>query len=107
MRKRISIPDDFYFHLAKGEESLRRLGKRFGVSERTIRRWRDEKAEKGCRAEIRKDLEAPLCLDASITFSLRTGEQVRVINVRANDADIEIEDLLNPLRVPLNALRKI
>ena len=70
MRRRISIPDDFYFHLAKGEESLRGLGKRFGVSERTIRRWRDEKAEKGCRAEIRKDLEAPLCLDASLTFSI-------------------------------------
>ena len=107
MRARMPIPDDFYFHLAKGEESLRHLGKRFGVSERTIRRWRDEKAEKGCTAEIRKDLEAPLCLDASLTFSLRTGEQVRVINVRANDADIEIEDLLNPLRVPLNAVRKI
>ena len=107
MRKRISIPDDFYFHLVKGEESLRRLAKRFYVSERTIRRWRDEKAEKGGTAEIRKDLEVPLCLDASITFSLRTGEQVCVINVRANDADIEIEDLLNALRVLLNALRKV
>ena len=38
MRERILISDDFYFHLAKSEESLRGLGKRFGVSERTIRR---------------------------------------------------------------------
>lgn len=107
MRARIPIPDDFYLYLAKDEANLRRLSKRFYVSERTIRRWRDEKAEKGCTAEIRKDLQAPLCLDASLTFSLRTGEQVHVINVRETDADIEIEDLLNPLRVPLNALRKI
>ena len=102
-----SDPHDFYLHLAEGKESLRRLGKRFGVSERTIRRWRDGKAKKGCTAEIRKDLKAPLCFDASLTFPLRTGEQVRVINVPENDTDIAIESLLNPLRVPLNALRKV
>ena len=107
MLVRIPVPDDFYCHLAKGEESLRHLGKRFSVSDRTIRRWRDDKAEAGGMAEITRDFAARFGFDASITLPLRTGKQVRVINVGDNDADVGIEEVLNALRVPLNALRKI
>lgn len=107
MRARIPVPDDFYFHLAKGEESLRRLDEHFGVSDRTIRWWQDDKAEAGGMAEITRDLAVPFCFDASITLPLRTEKQVRVINVGENDADVGIEEVLNVLRVPLNALWKI
>ena len=107
MRARIPVPDDFYFHLVKGEESLRCLGKRFDVSDRTIRRWQDDKAEAGGMAEITRDFTAPFCLNSFVTFPLRTGKQGHVINVRENDADVGIEGVLNALRVPLNALRKI
>ena len=106
MRARIPVPDDFYCRLAKGEESLRCLGKRFGVSDRTIRRWWDDKAEAGGMAEITRDFAVPFCFDTLITLPLRTGKQVRVINVGDNDADVGIEEVLNALRVPLNALWK-
>lgn len=111
MRKKIPIPDDFYSHLDKGEESLRQVAKRYNVSVRTIRRWRDErdKVEKGCMAEITRDLDAPMSMNTWERRFLRAGRRVRVVNVREKEADVSLESiyLLNTLIVPLNALRRI
>ena len=106
MRKKIPIPDDFYFHLDKGEESLSQLAKRFGVSKTTIRRWRDV-WKKGDLAEITRDLKAPLSMNTWESRFLPAGQTVRVVNVREKEADVSVEYLLNTLMVPLDALRKI
>ena len=107
MRKKIPIPDDFYLHLDKGEESLSQLANRFGVSKTTIRRWRDV-LKKNDLAIIKRDLHAPLSMNTWESRFLRAGRPVRVVNVRDNEADIALEDIffLNLLIVPLDALRK-
>ena len=107
MRKKIPIPDDFYFHFDKGEESLQQLADRFGVSKTTIRRWRDV-LKKNNEAVIIRDLQAPLSMNTSESRFLRAGQRVRVVNVRDTEADIVLEDIffLNTLIVPLDALRR-
>ena len=105
MRKKIPIPDDFYFHFDKGEESLQQLADRFGVSKTTIRRWRDV-WKRDDLAVITRDLEAPLSMNTWESRFLPAGQPVRVVNVRDKDADVSVEYLLNTLIVPLDALRK-
>ena len=108
MREKIPIPDDFYFHLDKGEESLSQLAERFGVSKTTIRRWRDA-WQKDDLAVITRDLDAPMSMNTWESRFLRAGQRVRVVNVREKEADVSVESIfqLNTVIVPLNALRRI
>ena len=107
MRKKIPIPDDFHFHLDKGEESLSQLANRFGVSKTTIRRWRDA-WKKDDLAVITKNLDAPLSMNPWESHFLQAGCPVRIVNVREKEkeADVSVIFLLNTLIVPLNALRR-